>query len=133
MQPKKLFMFAPALTREEFCRFEEDGFLVKRGLIGEDLLRQISQEIDALHERMAHAVPKGVEVTWENLEAGKPRCIKQLMNSEKVSLGIDRMLHSNPVLDIVEAILGPDISLFHSKLLMKAAHDGAITPWHQDY
>jgi ectoine hydroxylase-related dioxygenase (phytanoyl-CoA dioxygenase family) len=133
MQSKKPFLFAPSLTKEELCRFEEDGFLIKRSFIGDDLLRQISQEIDALHERMAHAVPDGVEVTWEKLEAGKPKRIKQLMNSERVSPGIDRMLRSDPVLDVVEALLGPDIALFHSKLLMKAAHDGAITPWHQDY
>ena len=29
--------------------------------------------------------------------------------------------------------MGPNISLYHSKLLPKSAYYGTITPWHQDY
>ena len=61
------------------------------------------------------------------------RRIKQLMHAEVVSPGLNRLVRSPEVLDIVEGILGPDISLFHCKLLMKAARGGTVTPWHQDY
>jgi ectoine hydroxylase-related dioxygenase (phytanoyl-CoA dioxygenase family) len=50
-----------------------------------------------------------------------------------VSPGLDRLIDSPNVLDILRPLMGQDISLFHCKLLMKAARDGTVTPWHQDY
>ena len=52
-----------------------------------------------------------------------PKRIRQLMHSEWVSEGLNRALRCDEMLDIIEALIGPDISLYHSKLLMKAARD----------
>lgn len=119
-----------ALTQVELDQVLDQGFLIKRGLISPEQICKISSEIDSLHEQLPASASN---VAWEKLEPGKPRRIKQLMHSEKVSPGLDQVLRSDEVLDIVEAIIGHDISLFHSKLLMKAARDGSVTPWHQDY
>lgn len=121
------------LTERELGRYHEDGFLLKRGLTPRELIQQLSHEIDALHERMAQAVPPGADATWERLEPGKPKRLMQVMNSEVVSPTINRVIRSEAILDVVAALIGPDISLYHSKLLMKSARDGAITPWHQDF
>lgn len=121
------------LSEEEIKQFERDGFILKRGLISPEMVKQIATEIDSLHERMAQHTPEGVHVSWEKQVDGQPKLIKQLMHSEKVSPGLNTVLRSKEVLDIVAALIGPKISLFHSKLLMKAAKDGTVTPWHQDY
>jgi ectoine hydroxylase-related dioxygenase (phytanoyl-CoA dioxygenase family) len=62
-----------------------------------------------------------------------PARIQQVMHSEQVSPALRRVLRSPQVLDVVEQLLGPEISLFHSKLLPKAARAGTAIPWHQDY
>ena len=51
------------------------------------------------------------------------------------SHSVERLLtlRCDAMLDIIEELIGRDISLFHSKLLMKAANDGTAIPWHQDY
>jgi ectoine hydroxylase-related dioxygenase (phytanoyl-CoA dioxygenase family) len=36
------------------------------------------------------------------------------------------------VLDLVEAVIGPDILVFHTTVWMKAAHSENYVPWHQD-
>jgi ectoine hydroxylase-related dioxygenase (phytanoyl-CoA dioxygenase family) len=90
-------------------------------------------ECNALHEEMARAEAPGAHVSWEVQKENRPKRIRQLMHSEIVSKGLNATLRSEEMLDIIESILGPDVSLFHSKLLMKAANDGTITPWHQDY
>ena len=116
--------------------YEQNGYLVKKGLISADLLALVNSEIDQLHQRMATEIPDGVGISWEeyvHTEPEKPKYIRQLMHSEVVSSGLNQILRSDAVLDVVEALLGPNISLFHSKLLMKAAEYGTITPWHQDY
>jgi ectoine hydroxylase-related dioxygenase (phytanoyl-CoA dioxygenase family) len=123
----------PVLDETQRAQFDRDGFILMRGLISREQIGQISNEIDALHERMSTNAPAEVNVSWEQQKEGRPRRIRQLMHSEKVSPGLNGVLRSNEVLDVIEALIGSNISLFHSKLLMKAAQDGTVTPWHQDY
>jgi ectoine hydroxylase-related dioxygenase (phytanoyl-CoA dioxygenase family) len=123
-----------SLSPSELASYRERGYLLKRGLFGTSLAAELSREIEELHEKMVRQVPQGVHLSWEqDLAAGRPPRIRQLMHSEKVSPIIDAMSRSSEILDIMQALIGPDIYLFHSKLMMKAAHDGSFTPWHQDW
>jgi len=124
------------LTPSDIDFYDQNGYLVKRRLISAGWLGQVEAEIENLHQRMGHQVPDGVGISWEeyvHIQQNKPKYIRQLMNSEVVSEGLNEILRSDEVLDVVESLIGPNISLFHSKLLMKAAEHGTITPWHQDY
>jgi ectoine hydroxylase-related dioxygenase (phytanoyl-CoA dioxygenase family) len=121
-------------TREEVTRFQEQGFLVVRDLISPEWLHQIQEETANLHDEMADNPPEGVHVSWEHeVDPSIQRRIKQLMHAEVVSPALNRLVRSNEVLDIVEELMGPEICLYHCKLLMKAAREGTVTPWHQDY
>ena len=83
---------------------------------------------------VAECTPEGVHVSWEHeVDSNIRQRIKQLMHAEVISPALNRLVRSPEALDVAESILGPDISLFHCKLLMKAARDGTVTPWHQDY
>ncbi|GAA4466141.1 phytanoyl-CoA dioxygenase family protein [Phytohabitans houttuyneae] len=42
------------------------------------------------------------------------------------------LLLSDPLLDLVEPVIGPDIGLFASAFLSKEAYSGRATPWHED-
>ncbi len=47
----------------------------------------------------------------------------------------DRLLEfllSDPILDLVEPVVGPDIGLWASGFICKAPHTGKATPWHED-
>lgn len=121
------------LSPEELARFDRDGFLLRKGLVAPDAILAIAREVEDLHERMTQGAPEGVHVAWEKTAPGKPKRIRQLMHSEAVSPGLNAVLRRTDVLDIVEDLIGPRIALFHSKLLMKAACDGSVTPWHQDF
>lgn len=123
-----------ALTPEQVHFFEEQGYLVVEDLIPPDWVAEIRADLDNLHERMAEQTPEGVGVSWEHeVDPNIQRRIKQLMHGELVSPALNRLVRSPEVLDIVEMLLGPDLSLYHCKLLMKAARDGTVTPWHQDF
>ncbi len=122
------------LPPEELHFYEENGFLLKKQLIPLEWIEQIKHEIENIHERMVEKPVEGVHVSWEVYDdPNKPRRIKQLMHSELVSPTLNRILRCDAMLDIVESLIGPDISLYHSKLLLKAARDGTAVPWHQDY
>jgi ectoine hydroxylase-related dioxygenase (phytanoyl-CoA dioxygenase family) len=122
------------LTHHQQARFEEQGFLVVEDLLTPAEIAAIRDELANLHERMADSMPPEVGVSWEHdVDPRIQRRIKQLMHAEKISPTIDAFLRSDRILDVVADLIGPDICLYHCKLLMKAARDGTVTPWHQDY
>ncbi len=122
------------LTTAELEAFAAKGWVLKRALFGRELIGRLSAEIDGLHERMRVAAPEAVGVSWEDVvEPGRPARIRQLMCSEMVSPIIDAMSRSPEMLAVMRQLIGVDVQLFHSKLMMKAAHDGTFTPWHQDF
>ena len=123
-----------SLTVDEKASFDANGYAVKPGLFGKAAVCSILEDIEDLHDRMAEAPSDGVGISWEEFgDVNMPRLIRQLMHSELVSPTLNEMLRSDTMLDVVEALIGPDVSLYHSKLLMKAANDGSAIPWHQDY
>ncbi|MBA2481686.1 MAG: phytanoyl-CoA dioxygenase family protein [Planctomycetes bacterium] len=122
------------LSAAELAAFRAKGYHVVRGLFDPNHMERLAVETEGLHARMAAHAPEEVDVSWEEgLPDGRPPRIRQLMHSERVSPIIDTMSRSDEILDILEQLIGPDIYLFHSKLMMKAAHDGTFTPWHQDW
>lgn len=124
----------PGLTAPELAHFHQHGWALKKGLFNATRIAELGREIDGLHERCAREELAHVHVSWEeHLDADKPKRIRQLMGSELVSPLIDQMSRSDEMLAIMRQVIGPDVYLFHSKLMMKAARDGSFTPWHQDY
>jgi len=122
------------LSPDELAHFHEKGWVIKRQLFGQAANERLAKEIDGLHEAMAQHAPDYVGVSWEeHLPAGTPPRIRQLMNSERVAPTIDAVTRSEEVLSVMRQLIGPDIYLYHSKLMMKAARDGSFTPWHQDF
>ena len=123
------------ITDKEIQFYENNGYLLKKGLVSSEDISRILVEIDDIHNRMAEKSTDGIGISWEVYEddPDHPPLIKQLMHSELVSPTLNKLLRSDAVLDVLEAMMGPDISLYHSKLLPKAGGDGTAIPWHQDY
>ena len=137
-----------ALPPEDLAHFRSRGWLRVRALADGATVAALDAETTALHERMA-AEPEDavrhkpaldgaeaqIRVAWEDeQQPGRPRRIRQLMNSELVCPTIERLLSSERMLSIVAALMGGEgVGLYHSKLLMKAEVDGSFTPFHQDW
>jgi ectoine hydroxylase-related dioxygenase (phytanoyl-CoA dioxygenase family) len=122
------------LSDVELAHFHERGWVLRRQLYSRELITRLSDEIDGLHERERRQPTPGVWNSWEeDLPEDRAPRIRQCMNSEIVSPTIDWMSRSPEMLSIMTQLIGPDLYLFHSKLMMKAAHDGTFTPWHQDW
>lgn len=124
----------PGLDATELAHFHQRGWVLKKGLFDRARIAELGREIDGLHERCAREELPGVGVAWEDaMDESKPKRIRQLMGSEHCCPTIDAMSRSPEMLSVLRQVIGPDIYLFHSKLMMKAARDGSFTPWHQDF
>lgn len=120
-----------SLTPAEIKTFQDHGFLLVRQLASQDQIEAVQVECRDVHARMRNEPPAGVHISWEDEETRE--LIRQLMHSELVSPTLNSLLRSARVLDIVQDLIGPDISLFHCKLLPKSKGSGAEVPWHQDF
>ena len=122
------------LTSSELAYFYANGWVLRKGLFSASRIAELGREIDGLHETCANSDTLGAHVAWEDdMDPSKPKRIRQLMGSEIVSPVIGAMSRSEEMLSIMRQLIGPDVYLFHSKLMMKAARDGSFTPWHQDF
>ncbi|MDX2226454.1 MAG: phytanoyl-CoA dioxygenase family protein [Verrucomicrobiae bacterium] len=128
-----------SFTKNQLYAFNELGWVVVRRVFDQETIRKIKQELEGIHVRAAGMTPEqhaaeGFHVSWEpKVPAGQPKKIEQLMGSNRVSPTLDALIRRPDILDKVEQILGPEIELYHSKLLMKAPHTNGYFPWHQDY
>ncbi len=119
------------LNEDQLQELNRRGFLKVEGLLSPESVEAMKKEVAGLDERMADQPHPEAGISWEDI-AGTKR-IRQLMNSEKVCPSIETLLQDGPLLDVVESVLGGNVSLYHSKLMMKAARVGSPIPWHQDY
>ena len=78
-----------ALTDTEQKFYDQNGYVLKKGLISSCEISHIEREIAGLHERMAENAPDRVGISWEEFEDEHlPRRIRQLMHSEVISGGV---------------------------------------------
>lgn len=126
----------PGLSAEQLACFHERGWVLVRGFADQATVARLSQEVDGLHERMAESGADErhrVGTSWEEHDDARPKRIRQLMHSQRVCPTIDAISRSDALMAIMRQLIGPDVYLFHSKLMMKAAKEGSFTPWHQDF
>ena len=116
--------------------FEEDGFYHARGVFRPDEIAVLERDFDRIVAQL-EASREDVDATWEG--AGVQRIsrasdvVLHTHNVQKYSrVWLDALLNDR-FLDVVEAILGPDIVLHHSKLFQKPSEHGSPFPMHQDW
>ncbi len=115
---------------EEYRAFRRDGFLIVRGLVPrEDVDELIAHTEDLMHGRIQ---VEGVEPPPPNatLKELETRLLRIHMLHEKLPIWERFMLHPR-VLDVVEALTGPDVLAMQTMLFIKGP--GALGQgFHQD-
>lgn len=127
----------PGLSSEQLAHFHQRGWVVVRNFVDRSTVSKLELECDGLHEVMAESGADErhrVGTAWEeHTDVNRPKRVRQLMHSQRVCPTIDAVSKSEAMLAIMRQLIGPDVYLFHSKLMMKAAKEGSLTPWHQDF
>ncbi|HJP32911.1 MAG TPA: phytanoyl-CoA dioxygenase family protein [Candidatus Latescibacteria bacterium] len=125
-----------SLTPGQIDSFHRDGFIVIGKLLEASVLGELRSEYDRLFDEARR------DNRYRNLAAdsgaaqrhdeGAAEEMLQIMQCCERSLSFRRLLYSDPILDIVEDLIGPNIQLFHDQALFKPAHHGGPVHWHQD-
>lgn len=121
------------LTPEEILFYRENGFLAVEDVYTEGEMAQARAVVEELVERARpltqHDDVYDLEPTHS---AAEPR-VRRLKSPIAVHPLFDRLARSEKLLDIVGALIGPEIRYHGSKLNMKAAEYGSPVEWHQDF
>src|SRR5438552_9120209 len=121
------------ITADQRAVYHRDGFIVVPDLLSKDEMAEIRDVIAAL---VAGAAEVETHTDVYDLEPGhrrgKPQ-VRRIKQPHKVHPAFDRVVRKREVLDVVAALIGPNLRLQGSKLNMKAAHYGSPVEWHQDW
>lgn len=114
--------------------FEQQGFAVLHHMLPPAWL----EELRATTDEVLRTAPADAEhaklLDWEPEAAGSaaPQ-VQRIRRPHALHPFYDRLARADFILDAVEALIGPDIRLHHSKINIKAPHVGSPLEWHQDW
>jgi ectoine hydroxylase len=118
---------AGPLSSAELERFEEDGFIVKDKLFGEDELAAMMEELGRLPNRYADR-PR--EETVSEPETG---VLRSVFRVHRVSPVFANLARDPRLAETARQILGSDVYVHQSRVNFKRAFDGRAFPWHSDF
>lgn len=115
--------------------FQEQGYVLVRRVFTPECVHGLEGEFDRIVGQLL-ASGEEVNARWTGPEMdrlGAGTVVLHTHNVQQYSATWLRALLNDRFLDVVEAILGPDIVLHHTKLFQKPAEMGAPFPMHQDW
>ena len=101
------------LNEEQIRQYHEDGYVIPDFRLGDDVL----DEIRASHDRLLAKQPQFADYC------------PALLAYDTGFLNVARL---QPILDMVEQLIGANFALWNSSFFAKPAKVGSKTPWHQD-
>lgn len=114
--------------------FEEQGYLVVEDLLSSDELARSVQEIERLHDVARDGGRKDFEIepfAKDSEEDGR-LILRKMERTWKYSDWFDAMARHPKLVPILTDLLGPQLLLFRSTLMLKPARHGSIHGFHQD-
>jgi len=113
-------------TQAQLQQYHRDGFFVARQLLS-------SEEVATLNGAMPDLL-NGDEVTDRmHREREKSGAVRQVYLAHRYSTPYRQLARNPKLLDPVKQITGNDVYVWHSKVNVKDAFEGAVWLWHQDY
>ena len=126
---------------EQLSLFEDQGYLVMENLISAEEIAECRKEIHRLHtlatEFEAKSDPRSINFQREpnaeaiNRDDGTPLLRK--VENTRIHSSIFKRLAVHPrLIEVVQNLIGPDLLLFRSTLMLKPAFHGSGHEFHQD-
>jgi ectoine hydroxylase-related dioxygenase (phytanoyl-CoA dioxygenase family) len=124
---------SPASVTDAFAR---DGYFHARNVYCEDMLRRLEVDFDRIVAQLERS-GEDINARWggENMDAldGGKSVVIHTHNVHRYSALWLHAFQDEKFLGLVQAMIGPDVVLHHSKLFQKPPRDGAPFPVHQDW
>jgi phytanoyl-CoA hydroxylase len=123
------------LTDEQKTFYEDNGYLLIKGLLPREEALAYRAEAHALIDRLAQA-NANLEATWGSARELAGATQTQLLhrhNVEYFSADLHKLLLDDRFTEPAAGIIGPNVQLHHTKLFIKPPEKGSPFPMHQDH
>ena len=121
-----------SLTQQQKEYFNEQGYLVVEQVFSPAEVERLRSSADALAAQ-AHGFTESTDRFKLKAFGSGGTMVQQIAEPHEIS-GEWLNLAKNPrQLDIIEDLLGPNIQLYYSMMMMKPPREGFTAPWHQDF
>ena len=122
------------LTEEQKAFYQENGYVVVRGMFSPEEAAAYRCEAHALAERLSAI--RDIDATWGSAaDAGGGRGKTALQHCHDVqfySAAFSRLLVDERFASAAASIIGPNVQLHHTKMFIKPPEKGSPFPMHQD-
>ena len=123
------------ITDEQRSFYDENGYLMVKGMLSRSEALAYRVEAHALIERLSQA-RANLEATWASareLKGGAETRLFHRHNVEYFSAHFHQLLLDNRLTEPAADIIGPNVQLHHTKLFIKPPEKGSPFPMHQDH
>lgn len=114
--------------------FKREGFLILRGVLDADDIRQLKDELDRLarnHESLP-TIREGFDLEKQQDTGRRTPTFRKIGGITDHSEAFGRLRDHPAILDRLHRIMGDTIELWRDVCMMKPARVGREKPWHQD-
>jgi phytanoyl-CoA hydroxylase len=116
--------------------YKEEGYLLVKGVFNMQEVEAMRESIDKIIRRAAEA-KRDDNAAWEGDYLPKEQLRKLVLKGfhnvhYHDSVFLNALAHTNMV-SVLNKLIGPNVQLHHSKMLVKPPEKGAAFPMHQDY
>ncbi len=126
--------------QEQKAFFESEGYLIIKGLLSPEELTECRTEIQRLHKLAAELEAKGDpaishfqrEPYAKGASMGGLPVLRKIEGTGDFSDAFRRLAAHPKLIKVVQNLIGPDLLLFRSTLMLKPAFHGSAHGLHQD-
>ncbi len=124
------------IHEDEVQFYRENGYLLVRNVFTPSEVQAMRDAVDAILQRAASA-QKDKSHTWQGSylppEVLKKLVVKGFHDVHYHDAVFTRALTHENMVAVLTRLIGPNVQLHHSKMLVKPPEKGAAFPLHQDY
>lgn len=122
-----------SLSKQQIEQYGEDGAIVVEGVADAATVARMKRVLaDLVEKSRAVKTHDAVYDLEPGHSAEEPR-VRRIKSPHLVDAVFDEFMRSPRVYEILQALIGPNIRLHHSKLNLKAPRFGSPVEWHQDW
>lgn len=120
------------LTAQQVEFFREEGYLVVEGVFSTDEVASFQRACDAILAQ-AQGLTSSTDRLKMKVFEDSTKLVQQVGDPHEMSGVWLDLVKDARLLDMAEALLGPNLLVYYSQLMMKAPRQGFTAPWHQDF
>ena len=127
--------------QDQKAHFEDQGYLILQGLLTPDEVVECQEEVKRLHDVAAKLKesgdPDGANFQLEPYAGDESQTdgrlvLRKIENTRRFSDVFHRLAQHPRLIAAVQNLIGPDLLLFRSTLMLKPAFHGSQHAYHQD-